>query len=97
MGDNHARGCFPLGDRLFLSHGTSETKGAPQPLVVKAKKRWIGRTGSFLKGYVENESSYVVDAALAPCNLGWIEFTLTLKRDRREGGNICTVEIGAKQ
>lgn len=87
MGDNHARGCFPMGDRLLLSgHGNN--------LSVSYKTRWIGRTGSFLRGYVENESSYVVDAAMPPANLGWIEFTLTPKRDAK--GNY-PIQIGAKQ
>jgi hypothetical protein len=88
MGDNHARGVFPMGDRLTL---TNTTGG----LQVKSRTRWIGRTGSFLRAYVENESSYVVDAAMSPANLGWIEFTLTPKRTT-ESGNL-EIEIGAKQ
>lgn len=96
MGDNHARGCFPLGDRLFL-HDSGNSG-----LQVKAKQRWVGRTGSFLRAYVENEANYVVDAALAPSNLGWIEFMLTLSRDqsiKEDGkrGSIVRIEIGAKQ
>lgn len=89
MGDNHARGVFPLGDRLQLIGANS-----PGGLCVKSKTRWIGRTGSFLRAYVENESSYVVDSALAPATLGWIEFTLT---PRRKGEGNLSVEIGAKQ
>jgi hypothetical protein len=91
MGDNHARGCIPAGDRMYLTHGPENR------MLVKTKKRWIGRTGSFLKGYVENEASYVVDAALPPCSLGWIEFTLTLRRDQTEGKEEDSIQIGAKQ
>lgn len=87
MGDNHARGALPLGDRLFLTVGNGN-------LVVKHKTRWIGRTGSFLRGYVENEPSYVVDGAMPPANLGWIEFELTPRYDKQSN---FKVEINARQ
>lgn len=90
MGDNHARGCFPAGDRLHL---VSNARG----LFVKSKSRWVGRTGSFLRGYVENEPSYVVDMAMPPANLGHIEFTLTPTRSKVGGHDIIYVEIGAVQ
>jgi len=92
MGDNHARGVFPMGDRLKLE-GCG--KGG---LRVGSKTRWIGRTGSFLRAYVENESSYVVDAAMSPATLGWIELTVTPKRVKRDGKDCgIELEIGAKQ
>ena len=91
MGDNHARGCFPCGDRLYM------TKGNTNLLTVKAKTRWIGRTGSFLRGYVENESSYVVDGAMPPANLGWIEFLITPTRYDEGGKDAMELHIGAKQ
>jgi hypothetical protein len=89
MGDNHARGCIPTGERLRLV----DTIGG---LIVKAKPTWIGRTGSFLRGYVEGQASYVVDAALPPANLGHIEFQIT---PIRIGSNERGVElqIGALQ
>lgn len=88
MGDNHARGCFPAGDRLYISKGSTEGS-----VMVKAKTRWLGRTGSFLRGYVENEASYVVDGAMPPANLGWIEFMITPTRT----GNVMGLNIGSKQ
>jgi len=90
MGDNHARGCFPAGEKLRLCDNGGK-------LFVKAKPAWIGRTGSFLKSYVEDESSYVVDAALPPANLGHIEFLLTPNRARTNGQDITGIEIGAIQ
>lgn len=90
MGDNHARGVFPAGDRLYL---TSNGKG----LHVKSKTRWIGRTGSFLRAYVDGEAGYVVDRALPPANLGWIEFDLTPERNREGGADDETVRISARQ
>ena len=93
MGDNHARGVFPMGDRLCLVN-----QGATGELMVKSKTRWIGRTGSFLRAYVENESSYVVDAAMSPATLGWIEFVITPSRTKINGRDTGIVlNIGAKQ
>lgn len=90
MGDNHARGCMPTGERLRLVK-------FPNGLAVKAKPTWIGRTGSFLRGYVDGDSSYVVDAALPPANLGHIEFEITPVRIRDGGVDIIELEIGARQ
>lgn len=74
MGDNHARGVLPLGDKLMLVHSKSD-------LVLKSRKTFIARTGSFLKSYEPGESSYVVDACLAPASLGWVEFDIGVERD----------------
>jgi len=90
MGDNHARGCLPTGERLRLAD-------TPGGLVVKAKPTWIGRTGSFLRAYVENQASYVVDAALPPANLGHIEFQITPTRNRLDGVASMEMHIGALQ
>lgn len=72
MGDNHARGCFPLNDRLRLVSPSSTS-----PLRVKAKRSWVGRTGAFLKSYEPGNRNYVVDACMSPSNLGWIQFDVT--------------------
>lgn len=90
MGDNHARGCMPTGDRLRLE----DSRGK---LTVKAKPTWIGRTGSFLRAYVEDEASYVVDAALPPSNLGHIEFNITVTRNSSGNDDVTDVHIGASQ
>jgi hypothetical protein len=84
MGDNHARGCFPLNDRLRLAGA------GPSGLRVKAKRSWIGRTGAFLKSYEPGNRNYVVDACMSPSNLGWIQFdvqaNLVAGKDRRPFG-----------
>jgi hypothetical protein len=81
MGDNHARGAFPLGDRLYLVNDPSNG------VVLKARKRWIGRTGSFLRGYEPGVASYVVDGCMPPANLGWIEFEITPTRGTSHSGS----------
>ena len=86
MGDNHARGVIPTGERLRLVD-------TPSGLVVKTKATWIGRTGSFLRAYVEDQPSYVCDAALPPANLGHIEFNISVGRD----DNRDVIHIGATQ
>lgn len=90
MGDNHARGCIPTGERLRL---ISTSNG----LQIKAKPTWIGRTGSFLRSYVPGKASYVCDAALPPANLGHIEFFITVTRDRKEGADNMQLSISARQ
>ena len=90
MGDNHARGCLPTGERLRLVD-------TPAGLVVKTKPTWIGRTGSFLRAYVEDQPSYVCDAALPPANLGHIEFTITPTRSRANKKRVWSIHIGAVQ
>jgi len=90
MGDNHARGVFPLGDRLTIGENSCG-------LYVKSREAWIGRTGAFLLGYVPGKRSYVSDACMTPTNLGWIEFLLTPKRETARGEDTLSVEIKALQ
>lgn len=90
MGHNHARGVLPIGDKLRIETSTTG-------LCIRSRNCWIGRTGGFLRGYVDGETSYIVDGALPPTSLGWIEFTLKPKRARVNGQDRQTVEIGAVQ
>lgn len=92
MGDNHARGAIPLGDKLTLVKAVKSERG----FELKSRKTYIGRTGSFLKAYEPGESSYVVDAALSPSSLGWIEFQIGVSRDYSEGDRM-NLEIRAIQ
>jgi hypothetical protein len=71
MGDNHQRSLSSTGDKLSFNHGK-----------LNSRCQWIARTGSFLRGYVEDKSSYVTDAALSPSSLGWVEFELRLVKDQ---------------
>jgi UDP-2,3-diacylglucosamine pyrophosphatase LpxH len=54
------------------------------------RKILIARTGSFLKGYVPETKSYIVDMALNPTDLGVIKIELT---PRLTGDNYDRVEI----
>lgn len=90
MGDNHARGALPVGDKLRIISPCGK-------LYIRTRRAWIGRTGSFLKGYEPGTSSYVAHRALPPASLGWIEFDLTMVRIRNEGDNRLAIDIHARQ
>ena len=53
----------------------------------------LGRTGSFLKGYVEGEPSYIARRSLPPTDLGVIEIELKLHRKRTDGVEDFHVDI----
>jgi hypothetical protein len=91
MGDNHARGALPMNDRLRIM---SHSRGGAY---IRARRPWIGRTGSFLKAYEDGESSYVVDSALPPASLGWIEFDVRVRRSREPGQDALSIDIGSRQ
>ena len=78
MGDDHKRGCVPIGDKLAVHNH----QGVP---LVTSKTQWVGRTGSFMRGFEPGKRSYVVDAAYNPLNLGTIEFELKLKKHSKTG------------
>ena len=90
MGHNHARGVLPLGQRLRLSVTRAGLK-------LVSRQQWIGRTGSFLKGYDPDSSSYVVDTAMPPASLGWISFRLKLTRVMTGKVRETAVDIRAEQ
>ena len=91
QGHDHKRGALPLNPILTLSRNNYGE------LHVKERQRWIGRTGSYLKAYVDGERGYNVDAGRGPCSLGHIQFQLTPCRDRSEGGEKLSVKIRALQ
>lgn len=78
MGHDHKKSCGYL-TKLTLS--STSTRGE---LRLHNKKVMMGRTGSFLKGYVPEESSYVADANYNPSDLGVLKIELTPKK-RYEG------------
>jgi hypothetical protein len=90
QGHNHARGVLPIGDKLRLDRSHSG-------LYIRSRRCWIGRTGGFLRGYVNEEASYITDSLMPPTSIGWIDFILTPIRIREDGRDRMTVEIGSRQ
>jgi len=73
MGHDHRKSCAYV-STMELS------KGGTRVLHLHQKKKLLGRTGSFLKGYVPDKKSYVADLALNPTDLGVLKIELTPRR-----------------
>jgi hypothetical protein len=91
QGHDHKRGALPLNPTLSLS---SNASGA---LHVKERQRWVGRTGSYLKAYIDGEANYNVDAGRGPCSLGHIRFELMPTRSQKDGCERYSVGIRSIQ
>ena len=52
-------------------------------LKLTSRKVLLARTGSFLKGYIPEQGSYIVRTLLSPCDLGTLKIELTCKRDKK--------------
>lgn len=72
MGHDHKK-AVATASKLILSNGG-------QQLTLKHQKQLYIRTGSFLRGYVENEASYIVDGCMNPTDLGVVKIEMTPKR-----------------
>lgn len=91
QGHDHKRGALPLNPTLQLSSNRSGE------LFVKERQRWVGRTGSYLKAYIDGEANYNVDAGRGPCSLGHIRFELTPTRKQGQDGERYSVAIRSIQ
>lgn len=88
----------PQADIFLMGH--DHKKGAVSStviqfdgLVMKQKRQWYGRTGSFLRGYEVDQPSYVVDALYRPTDLGTIRFEVEFKRIRKDGDDKIIKDI----
>ena len=75
-GHDHKRGSWPTSTLEALS-------GSKQNLIIKQKRQHLGRTGSFLRGYVEGATSYVVQRILRPNDLGIIRYMIDFRRNTK--------------
>lgn len=89
MGHDHRKGAVPSGSKL-------ELVGTGSRLKVKHKTQWLVRSGSFLRGYVENEPSYVANGAMNPTDLGAVCLELKLNRYKEGEGENLQIEIHAR-
>lgn len=85
MGHDHKRGALPL-NRLRLC-------GAGASLALDNRKVYIARTGSFLRGYVPGQKSYVADGMMSPSDLGVVKFTITPQRHKHHGDDRTEIDI----
>lgn len=59
------------------------------------RKMLLCRTGSFLKGYVEGQASYIADRAMSPTDLGVVKIELTPRRKCSDGDDYEWCDIHA--
>jgi hypothetical protein len=81
MGDNHQRGAWPVSN-LFCAGNTRN-------LTLKQKRQFLCRSGSFLRGFVENRPLYTVRRLLRPAELGHIKIVIQHTRrklQKADGG-----------
>jgi hypothetical protein len=86
-GHDHKRGVWPESTLLL------QNSGRRGKMILKQKRQLLCRTGSFLRGYVDGEESYVADRLLRPCELGTIKLEITVKRDRSGGMDSTIADI----
>ena len=72
MGHNHGLGVMPNPPKFKFKPLVGDK------LDVIEHVQYLGRTGSFLRSYVNGEKSYNVDAVRSPTALGFIEFNIKL-------------------
>lgn len=85
MGHDHKKS-VAFKTSLYLSEGGGSLK-------LKQRKILLGRTGSFLKGYVDNAPSYIAAGAMNPTDLGVLKIELTPKRNRKNKQDDFYVDI----
>lgn len=86
-GHDHQKGVRPV-EKLRLLGG----KGS---LRLSKRKILLARSGSFLKGYVPGEASYIVDSAARPTELGVTKIEITPRRIRGGGKDDFEFDIHA--
>jgi hypothetical protein len=86
MGHDHHKSAAPV-TRLRLNSGAK--------LKLSHRKALLCRTGSFLRGFVPGEVSYVVDAAYSPTDLGVVKIEMTPRRDQSDGSDDCWIDLHA--
>jgi len=85
QGHDHSK-IVGMRNRLYLQEGKKE-------LHLKSKKVIFARTGSFLKGYEPEKSSYVAKGLMAPSDLGTISIKITPHRIRTCGLNELNLDV----
>ena len=62
-------------------------------ITLSKKKVLMGRTGSFLLGYVDGVPSYVARAMMSPTDLGTLKLIFTAKRHKKGGNDSFYIDI----
>ena len=81
MGHNHQLGVAPISSLKC-------DRGQGGNFRIKAFDRWLGRTGSYLRSYVQDRPAYPVDTMMRPSRLGCLQFILQCERQQRKYGSV---------
>jgi hypothetical protein len=84
MGHDH-RKSVALKTRLALGQGCE--------LKLSQHKILLGRTGSFLKGYVDGQPSYIARSMMTPTDLGTLKIELTPKRSCADKQDVFYIDL----
>lgn len=89
------RNIFPVADLYVLGH---DHQRAARPVsilvpscridgevVIKQKRQFLCRSGSFKKAYINDTASYEVGKLLRPSDLGALQIEIELHRDKKDG------------
>jgi len=87
MGHDHKRGAWP--------NSTIVMNSGKNGLVMHQKRQWLCRSGSFLRGFVEDQPSYLVRMLKKPAELGAIELHVRFKRSCAGANDIISPDIHA--
>jgi len=88
-GHDHKRGVWPESTLVVqINNQTGE-------MAVKQKRQLLCRTGSFLRGYVDGQDSYVSNRYLRPTELGTIKLEVKIKRTRKNDADSTMADIHA--
>jgi len=83
MGHDHKK-AVGMGTKVRI---VGKNNNKEKPIRLENRKQIFVRTGSFLKGYVDGESSYVADMAGNPTDLGVVKLEFTMRRDQSGNKN----------
>jgi hypothetical protein len=84
MGDDHQRGVWPV---------TVLSWSRERPTRVRQHRQYFVRSGSFLKAYEPDVSSYVVGKLLKPADLGAVKINISFHRDRSGGRDVLVKDM----
>jgi hypothetical protein len=87
LAHDHKRFAVPASPKLFLRKAHA---GLP---TLHHKKIILARTGSFMRGYVDGEDSYISEKAAPPSDLGVVKIEITPRRFQHNGNDFIDLDL----
>ena len=86
MGHDHSRGAWPQ-SRLVPSYGKNGE------IKIRQDRQLFCRSGSFMRAYLENESSYPVGKLMRPSDLGALRIDLSIDRSCKDKSDVINRDM----